>query len=107
MATYFTRGVESTNELRISLSRLNAFLTLPEPPVPSHLKVLRSSSPNLSCCLVESLFNDTYSAQGCCRVLQGDEGSDSKAHADVDGRAHVQTSPSVSLARYAAASACI
>ena len=39
MATYFTRGVESTNELRISLSRLNAFLTLPEPPVPSHLKV--------------------------------------------------------------------
>ena len=39
MATYFTRGVESVNELRISLSRINAFLTLPEPPVPSHLKV--------------------------------------------------------------------
>jgi len=44
MATYFTRAVESTNELRISLSRLNAFLTLPEPPVPSHLKVTRSIS---------------------------------------------------------------
>ena len=39
MSTYFTRGIESFNELRISLSRLNAFLTLPEPPVPSHLKV--------------------------------------------------------------------
>ena len=45
MATYFTRGVESTNELRISLSRLNAFLTLPEPPVPAHLKVRPSASP--------------------------------------------------------------
>lgn len=48
MSTYFTRGIESFNELRISLSRLNAFLTLPEPPMPSHLKVGRCTSIHLA-----------------------------------------------------------
>ena len=37
MATFFTRGVETASELRISLRRLDAFLALPEPPPPSHL----------------------------------------------------------------------
>ena len=37
MATFFTRGVETVSELRISLRRLDAFLALPEPPPPSHL----------------------------------------------------------------------
>ena len=38
MATYFVRGVETFSELAISLRRLNAFLTLPEPPAPTHLQ---------------------------------------------------------------------
>ena len=38
MATYFVRGVETFSELSISLRRLNAFLALPEPPVPAHLQ---------------------------------------------------------------------
>lgn len=37
MATFFTRGVETASELRVSLRRLDAFLALPEPPPPSHL----------------------------------------------------------------------
>lgn len=37
MATFFTRGVETVSELRVSIRRLDAFLALPEPPPPSHL----------------------------------------------------------------------
>ncbi|BDA43779.1 probable cystic fibrosis transmembrane conductance regulator [Coccomyxa sp. Obi] len=37
MAIYFVRGVESFSELKISLRRLNAFLSLPEPPAPARL----------------------------------------------------------------------
>ena len=33
MATFFTRAVESINELRVTLRRLEEFLSLPEPPV--------------------------------------------------------------------------
>ena len=36
MCTFFVRGVETVSELRISLRRLNAFLSLPEPPPPAH-----------------------------------------------------------------------
>jgi hypothetical protein len=36
MATFFVRAVETMSELRVSLQRLNAFLSLPEPPVPAH-----------------------------------------------------------------------
>jgi hypothetical protein len=38
MATYFVRGVETISELQISLRRLDAFLSLPEPPAPTHLQ---------------------------------------------------------------------
>ena len=34
MASYFVRGVETMSELGISLRRLDAFLSLPEPPPP-------------------------------------------------------------------------
>ncbi len=37
MAIYFVRGVETFSELNISLRRLNAFLSLPEPPAPARL----------------------------------------------------------------------
>jgi hypothetical protein len=37
MAVYFVRGVETFSELQISLRRLNAFLSLPEPPAPAWL----------------------------------------------------------------------
>ncbi len=35
MCTYFVRGVETVSELRISLRRLDGFLSLPEPPPPA------------------------------------------------------------------------
>jgi hypothetical protein len=36
MASYFVRGVETMSELGISLRRLDAFLSLPEPPPAAH-----------------------------------------------------------------------
>jgi len=35
MCTFFVRGVETVSELRISLRRLDGFLSLPEPPPPA------------------------------------------------------------------------
>ena len=43
MTTFFTRGVETASELRISLRRLDAFLSLPEPPPPSHLTAAKGA----------------------------------------------------------------
>lgn len=34
MATFFTRAVETINELKVCARRLGEFLALPEPPVP-------------------------------------------------------------------------
>ena len=35
MCTFFVRGIETVSELRISIRRLNGFLSLPEPPPPA------------------------------------------------------------------------
>lgn len=38
MAQNFVHGVEATAELRVSMKRINDFLSLPEPPAPAHLQ---------------------------------------------------------------------
>lgn len=80
MATFFTRGVETASELRISLRRLDAFLALPEPPPPSHLSAAGSAAqvgamagnlcwdclPDAATCSINPLL--THEALGCYEV---------------------------------------
>lgn len=44
MATFFTRAVETINELRVSVRRLEEFLALPEPPAPFQVQPERPTS---------------------------------------------------------------
>lgn len=60
MAVYFVRGVETFSELQISLRRLNAFLSLPEPPAPALLPGLGSPAGQGSACQVNRVH--THSA---------------------------------------------
>ena len=64
MATFFTRAVESLNELRISLRRLEEFLSLPEPPVPVHVQPIELAAAGATFApkSAESPGKDTHAA---------------------------------------------
>lgn len=84
MATFFTRAVESINELRVTLSRLEEFLSLPEPPVLGNVQPedTAAESPSATQKEAETLSNDASA------VDAHDGGSHAEVHYKILCTAH-------------------